>query len=91
MSRRGGESEAARGYGVTHKRLRAHWAPIVRAGLATCVYCGESITGKFELDHADDRRSWNGVAHPKCNAREGGLKSQRLTNGRARIVTSQEW
>jgi hypothetical protein len=74
-----------------HKRLRAYWAPIVRAGLATCVYCREPIIGKFDLDHADDRGSWRGVSHPVCNRREGGLKSQRLKNGTPRIVTSQEW
>jgi hypothetical protein len=80
----------ARRYGVVHTRLRQRLAPLVRAGVARCVYCGEQIVGAWDLGHSDDRSSWIGPTHPHCNRREAGLKAIRLRR-RRRTVTSQQW
>jgi hypothetical protein len=85
-----GRTTTSLGYGNVHQRLRARLVPLVRAGLARCVFCGDPIEGDFHLDHSDDRRSWTGPAHPRCNLREAGLKTARLRRAR-RPVTSREW
>jgi hypothetical protein len=90
MTRRSRLTQEQRGYGVTYRRGRAVVKPLVAAGLARCVYCGEVIVGAFHLDHSDDRRSVRGPAHPRCNVVEAGLKSARLRHGEG-TVTSQRW
>jgi hypothetical protein len=73
-----------------HRRAREQLAPLVRAGLAVCAICGERIVGEFHLGHSDDRSSYIGATHPRCNVREAGLKTARLWRGRS-TVTSREW
>lgn len=90
MPRRMRPSNEQRGYGVTHTRVVEHYRPLVRAGLCDCPYCGEKIVGPFDLGHSDDRRSYIGPTHPRCNRREAGLKTARLWRGQT-TVTSQEW
>lgn len=90
MTRRLRKSREQRGYGVVHKRTRASLEPLVRAGLAVCVYCGERIEGAWHLGHSDDRETYIGPTHPTCNEREAGLKAARLSRGES-TVTSQEW
>jgi hypothetical protein len=61
----------ARGYGVAHEKLRAHWAPIVARGTELCARCGERISPlqAWHLDHTDDRQGYLGPSHASCNTR----------------------
>jgi hypothetical protein len=65
-------STTGRGYGARHQAERKRWAPVVKAGRAVCTRCGLSIdpAEPFDLDHADDRSGYLGVAHRRCNRGE---------------------
>lgn len=78
----------SRGYGTAHQAMRKRLRAYVRAGMATCVYCGLPIspTEKWHLGHDDSRTRWIGPTHALCNLREAGHKAQRLGYGRG-----QEW
>jgi hypothetical protein len=78
------------GYGVAHWRLKERLRPFVQAGVVPCAYCGEVITGEWDLGHSDDRTRWIGATHARCNRREAGFKTARLRRGR-RTITSREW
>ena len=63
-------SRRSRDYGVVHRAIRRKLAPVVAAGLAHCVRCGELISAgsAWDLGHDDfDRSRWTGPEHPKCN------------------------
>jgi hypothetical protein len=62
-------STKPRGYGGSHQKLRKAWARRVAAGLESCRRCGELIAPgePFDLDHTDDRTSYLGPSHRKCN------------------------
>lgn len=63
------ESAAARGYGYAHQQIRKVVAPWVSLGLMSCARCGESISPiePWHLDHTDDRASYLGASHQRCN------------------------
>ncbi|MGH3094818.1 MAG: hypothetical protein ACRDMV_02315 [Streptosporangiales bacterium] len=69
-----------RGYGPTHQRLRAHWAPIVAAGGATCHRCSEAIrpAQRWDLGHVDGsgKAMYAGPEHVDCNRRAGQQSGQ---------------
>jgi hypothetical protein len=67
-------STTARGYGSRHQQLRASWRPLVQAGQVACARCGQPIQPgqAWDLDHADDRRSYLGPSHRKCNLSASG-------------------
>lgn len=67
IPRRG--STTARGYGSTHQATRKHWARLVAAGVVDCARCGLPIhpDEPFDLDHSDDRTTYIGVSHRRCN------------------------
>lgn len=58
-----------RGYGATHARLRAEWAPLVATGHVKCARCREPIAGDaaWDLDHTADRAGYLGPSHASCN------------------------
>jgi hypothetical protein len=58
-----------RGYGIEHERRRKMWAPRVAAGVVDCARCGQAIERgePWDLDHADDRRTYLGPSHRACN------------------------
>lgn len=63
-------SSARRGYGATHQRIRARWAPQVAAGGVKCARCDEMIIpGElWDLGHDDnDRSRYTGPEHARCN------------------------
>jgi hypothetical protein len=73
---------------------------VVNAGLARCARCGEPIApgAPFDLDHADDRRSYIGVSHRSCNQQAGARMGAAVTNARRRADhfeperrVSREW
>jgi hypothetical protein len=63
------KSTSARGYGDQDQRLRQRIARSVAAGHAICQRCGKTITSSdpCDLDHADDRASYLGPSHRRCN------------------------
>jgi hypothetical protein len=58
-----------RGYGQHHQTLRAQIAPQVAAGVVNCARCGKPIRPgePWDLDHTDDRTSYLGPSHRRCN------------------------
>lgn len=77
----------ARGYGTSHQRLRAAWAPVVATGTVPCWRCEELIPAAevFHLGH-DDQRVTRGPEHRLCNLRAAAAK----TNGTGTTLTSSE-
>ena len=60
----------ARGYGNTHRKLRAQWKPHVDTGTIACARCGHLIAlgQPWDLGHDDnDRNHYNGPEHTACN------------------------
>jgi hypothetical protein len=62
-------STTARGYGHTDQLRRKAVARIVAAGQAVSARCGLAIEPgePWDLDHTDDRRSYLGPSHVRCN------------------------
>ena len=64
-----------RGYGSTHKALRAHWQTLITRQPQPCTRCGQPITthDTWHLDHDDhDRSKYRGPSHATCNTAAGG-------------------
>ena len=81
-----------RGYGPAHQRERERWRPIVEAGHAHCARCKRPIPpdGPWDLGHTDDRTSYQGPEHRRCNRSSGGRNGARATNTR-RHMTRRDW
>jgi len=62
-------STNARGYGVVHQARRKALAPLVAAGEMLCARCGLVIEPgePWDLDHSDDRLTYLGPSHARCN------------------------
>ncbi len=62
-------SRQARGYGAAHDKLRKQWAPKVATGRVKCARCNKPIKvgQSWDLGHSDDRTSYRGPEHRKCN------------------------
>lgn len=83
-----------KGYGYQHQKLRAQWEPRVQAGTVNCARCTHPILPgqPWQLGHADDRRSYNGPEHARCNLQAGGRNGAAVTNGqRAALRHSRTW
>lgn len=68
-----------RGYGHRHQKLRLRWKRLLnQQGQLPCTRCPNLVhpTDDWELDHTDDRDSYLGIAHKRCNRSAGGRKSQ---------------
>lgn len=72
-------SRQSRGYDAKHDRLRREWAPLVADGTIQCARCDRYInTGEpWALDHNDDRTSYLGPSHTRCNNSAGGKAAHR--------------
>lgn len=75
-------SQAERGYGREHKRLRAWWAPQVERGEVDCAnpVCLEPTRRimpgtPWDLGHTEDRSTYRGPEHARCNRGEAGRTS----------------
>jgi hypothetical protein len=68
---------AERGYGPEHQRERAALLP--EAYGTQCIHCGEYMWPHqaLDLDHNDDRTSYRGIVHARCNRSEGGKRRGR--------------
>lgn len=77
----GRTNTTTRGYGREHVKVREQWRPIVERGEATCCLCGEPIQpfDLWHLDHTPERDGYRGVAHARCNMRDGGKRGGEAT------------
>lgn len=83
-------------YRHAHQQERKRWEPVVAAGEA---YCAEPICkmrtrwitpgSKWHLAHDPTGTFYIGVAHEKCNTREGAARGNRMRKHRPRPVKQQ--
>lgn len=62
------------GYGPAHTAARKLWAYYLdEAGSLPCTRCHRPVTpdDAWHLDHNDDRETYRGVAHARCNLKAG--------------------
>ena len=66
-----------RGYDRTHEQERARVAHQVETLQAHCHRCGLIIlpTEAWDLGHTDDRKTWTGAEHARCNRSAAGKRS----------------
>jgi hypothetical protein len=102
--RRSAGSAAARGYGYTHFKLRAAWAPHVQAGEVQChaKICLEERDGRdrwiepdkpgeptgWHLGHDETRAYWTGPEHARCSLSDGAVRGNKM---RKRAQHSRAW
>lgn len=69
-----------RGYGWSHQKLRAQWAPRVAAGGVSCARCHRPIEAgtPWQLGHTDDRKGYTGPEHSSCNLSAAGRAAHGL-------------
>jgi hypothetical protein len=79
-----GKSRSSRGYGAPHVAVRARYACLVDAGEAVCARCGIPILpgDEWDLGHSEDRSSYTGPEHSRCNRSAGGRNGAAVTNSR---------
>jgi hypothetical protein len=80
---------AARGYGNHHQRERAKWEPLVEAGQVDChaKLCLMPTRwiepgSIWHLGHTEDRTTWTGPEHPRCNCTEAAIRRHAMRNSR---------
>lgn len=97
-------STTSRGYGTKHQALRRQWKPKVDTGTITCakaavgkcleVHDGRSpliaIGTAWDLGHTDDRTTYTGPEHLRCNRSDGGAKGAAATHARDQF-TFRDW
>jgi hypothetical protein len=97
----------ARGYGAQHQSKREKLAPTVATGTITCARCGLLIAPgqPWDLGHTDDRTSWTGPEHRRCNRVDGTRKTNASRRSRRQArqtpptptpttlqpITSRQW
>lgn len=66
-----------RGYGTAHINARKALIPQVATGTTKCARCNELIQpgDAWQLDHSDDRASYIGPSHKRCNLSAAGKAS----------------
>lgn len=73
MPRKGSTDQ--RGYDAAHRKLRAHWRPLVEAGGVTCWRCDQPIRPgtAWVLGHVDysNRQLYRGPEHKACSDLSG--------------------
>lgn len=64
----------ARGYGYTHRKLRAALLPDAYG--RPCPKCGQPMLPGQALDlgHTDNRTGYTGIEHARCNRQAGAIK-----------------
>lgn len=74
-------SREARGYDHAHREQRKQWAPKVATGTVHCAKCGDTIQPgtTWHLGHTDDRSTWTGPEHARCNLSDAGRRSHNRT------------
>ena len=66
-----------RGYDRTHEQERARVAHQVETLKAHCHRCGLIVlpTEAWDLGHTDDRKTWTGAEHARCNRSAAGKRA----------------
>jgi hypothetical protein len=80
---RDGRTTTERGYGTMHQQERARWATDLKAaGSLPCTRCAQPVYHgtAWHLDHSDDRATYLGVAHARCNRRDGARRGRARQN-----------
>lgn len=83
----------ARGYGYTHEKLRRALLAAFTPG-QPCARCGHPIhhTDDADLGHSDDRATYLGLEHTKCNRAAGGRHGRKRQLRRSKIIQrSRRW
>ena len=88
-------SSTDRGYGIAHRRERAKYVSLIKAGvLVPCVLCGHPITNPrgrepdgLHLDHTPDRSGYRGPSHNACNVRDGARRGRAKQSQKPRRFT----
>lgn len=85
-------SAAARGYDAAHQAVRR--ALIARyTATDPCCLCGQPLgtnTRAIHLDH-NPAGGYRGLAHARCNMRDGASRGARLVNARRNLRASRAW
>lgn len=71
-------SSTARGYDAAHRHLRRAWEARLATGEThICAKCGQPVTAtdQWDLGHTDNRQSWTGPEHRRCNRQDGQRKA----------------
>lgn len=66
----------SRGYDADHDRVRRRYQRRMDTGeVYPCTRCHTPVDPTdWHLDHTDDRKTWLGPAHPRCNSQAGVQK-----------------
>lgn len=87
---RGTTTTTQRGYGWAHQQARTHALHRMVDG-QPCTRCAQpmyrSEAQLLDLDHTEDRTTYQGLAHRACNRRAGQAKAQ--ARRRARTTTKR--
>lgn len=71
-----------------HREERKRWAAILeQAGALPCTRCRLAVTPgmAWHLDHNDDRQTYRGVAHARCNVKAGASLGGRRAAARKAV------
>lgn len=82
-------SPEAGGYSAAHRAAReAAMAQLERDGSGPCCHCGGLIVPgmRLHLGHTDDRQSWRGLAHARCNVRAGASNGAWVANAHRNVA-----
>lgn len=95
------KTSAARGYDRSHQAKRRWWKPKVDRGEVDChaILCLEEQDGRsrriepgsaWDLGHTQDRTTWTGPEHMRCNRSEGGKRARAKERART-LPRSRNW
>lgn len=84
-----------RGYDADHRRARAAYLAAYRPHHPCCL-CGRPLGSNPKLLHLDHHPAggYRGLAHARCNIRDGARRGARTVNLRRtvrRLRTSRDW
>jgi hypothetical protein len=88
-------SSTARGYGTSHRKLRAQWERIIATGGVHCWRCHKPIYSwmDWELGHDDwNRDITRGPEHNACNRKAAAAKAKWIrTAGKRKRLNVHRW
>ena len=82
-------TDAERGYGPAHKKLRQQWENrFARGEDHACARCGQLVNPyePWDLGHTDDRTGWTGPEHTACNRGAGARNATKAREKNKRTI-----